>query len=76
MISVLLIVDHFPFLETSSSDVRLLAPCHRRCATHLLVATTAHARGCPVSLCPIDYPLMPFFLVVNKGLEKLAVAPL
>ena len=35
---------------------------------------TAHVRGCPVALCPIDYPLTPFFCIVRRRLTKVAAA--
>lgn len=61
MTSVLLIVDHFPFLDTSAICKRLLAPCCCICATNILITATANARGFPVSPCTIDSPLVQLF---------------
>ena len=35
---------------------------------------TANVRGWPVVTCTIDYPLTPFFYIVNRRLTKLVVA--
>ena len=43
VISVLRMVDHFNFLGTYISSMWPLVPCHRRCATSLGAALTAHA---------------------------------
>ena len=39
-----------------------------------MVATTAHTLGCSVSLCPIDPPLTPLFLLMKSRLTKSAEA--
>ena len=44
------------------------------CVTQRRMAATAHAQGCPVSPCPIDSPLTPFFCVVKRRLTKVTVA--
>ena len=60
-ISVIMIVDHFTFLDTATSRVRPLVPFHCRCATRLLIAATANSQGLPVSPCTIDFSLAPLF---------------
>ena len=60
-ISVLLIIHHFPFLDTSASGVQTLVPWYCRSATHLLIAATTYAWWCRVLSCTIDSPLTLFF---------------
>ena len=74
VISVLLIVDHFPFLDTSTSVMRSLAPYLCICATHLLIAATTHAWGCLVLMCLNDLLLTPLLCSEKKRLTKLAIA--
>ena len=74
VISVLLMVDHFLFLDNSARGVWSLAPSRNRCATHILNTATAHARGCLVFTFPIDYPLVTFLYVVNRSLTKISVS--
>ena len=71
--SMLLVVEHLPFLDTSDSGVHLLEPFHPRFTTRLMTNATAQARGCLVFPCLIHSPLTPFFCVVDSRLTKLAV---
>ena len=71
VISVIMIADHFPFLDTTSSGVRMLTLCLRRCETRLLTAGTAHTRGCQVSTRPIESPLMTFLCLARRRLKSL-----
>ena len=73
-ISALRNVDHVVLLKTAARCVSVLAPFCRRCDTQRRMAATAHVRGCPVALCPIDSPLTPFFCVVKRRLTKVAAA--
>ena len=73
VIYVLLIVEHFPFWDTASIGVWSLETCICRCATRLLIYATAHAWGCPVFLCKIEFPLTPFFCVAKTRLTKLTI---
>ena len=72
-ISVIIIVDHLPLLDTATSNMRTLAQFTSICETHLLTAATAHAWGLLILPCPIYLPLPPFFCVVKRRLTKLAV---
>ena len=72
VISVLLMVDHFKFLDTAASVVKTLATFRHRCVTRLCNSATTHAQVFPVSPCLIDLPLRPVFCVVNTSL-KIAV---
>ena len=73
VISVILMVDHFAFMETYTSGVRMLVLCSCMSATCLRNSATAHARGCPVLLCSINPPLTLLFCVVKKRLKKINV---
>ena len=73
VISVILIVEYFLFIDTAFSGVQHLVPCTHICATHLLTTTTAHAQGLLVLSCPNESPLMQLFYLANKRLMKLAV---
>ena len=70
VIYMLLIVEHFPFLDTNATGVRLLASCFCRCATCLLISDTVHSWGCPLFPFPIDSPLKPFSSVAKSILTK------
>ena len=72
MISALWTVDHIVLLKTAARCVSGVALCCRRCATRRRMAATTHAWGYPVSPCPIDSHLMPFFCVVKRRLTKVA----
>ena len=74
VISALRIVDYLFPLKTAARCVFGRATCCCKCATQRRMFATAHERGCPVSPCPIDSPLTPFFCVVKRRLTKVAVA--
>ena len=74
MISALRTVDQAAPLKTAERCVSGVAPCCCRCATRRLMAATAHALGWPVTPCPMDLPLTPFFCVVKRRLTKVAAA--
>ena len=74
VISALRIVDHLFTFKTAARCVFGGALCCRKCDTWRRMAATAHARGCPVSPCPIYYTLMPFFCIVKRRLTKVAEA--
>ena len=62
VILVLPIMEHFFLWCTTESGVWPLVTCCQRCATWQLVASTAHALGWPVPLCPIESPFIPFLI--------------
>ena len=74
VISALRTVDHLTLLKTAARCVSGVAPCCHKCATRRWMAATVHARGFPVELCPIDYPLKPFFFVIKRRLTKVVVS--
>ena len=74
VISALRTVDYVVPLKTAAKCVSGVALCCRRCDTRRRMAATANARGCPVALCPIDFPLTPFFCVVKRRLTQVAAA--
>ena len=64
---------HLLFWKNLAKGVWLVAPWCRRYATRHLMAATAHALGCPVVPWPIDFPLTPFFWVLNRRLVKVVM---
>ena len=66
VISALRIVDHLFPLKTFARCMFGEALCCCKCATRRQMADTAHARECPVAVCPIDSPLTPSFCVVKR----------
>ena len=74
VILALHIVDHILWLKTAERCVSGGGPCCRKCSTQRQMAATAHVRGWPVLLFPIDSPLTPFFCVVNSRLTGVAAA--
>ena len=61
VISSLRTVDHLTPSKTAAICVSGVALCCHKCATRRRMTAIAHARGCPMALCPIDSPLAPFF---------------
>ena len=74
VISALRTVGHLTPLKTAARCVSGVAPCCRKCTTRRRMAATAHARGCPVAPCSINYPFTPFFCVLKRRLTNVAAA--
>ena len=64
----------FPFLLFLKLEIGVspVAPWNCRYSTRQCMASTGHSWGWMVQTCPIDYPLTPFFWVMNRSLKKSA----
>ena len=70
VISYQQICCHFLPLLKLDIVVYPVSTLHQRYATQRHIPATGHPWGCPVRLCPIYYPLTPFFWFVDRRLTE------